>query len=75
VLLSEKLSTLSAELEGRRVSISCCNPNNIEYIQMLEQQVNQFKSDFESERHDRQQTQARVDDLIKQLSDTESDVC
>jgi len=69
--LSSKVHTLSAELDRRRVPTNdgkSSVPSSDEHIHLLEEQVRQFQFDFESERRDRQQAQARVDDLLQQLT-------
>ena len=69
--LSSKVESLSKELDRRRISTSdgkSSIPGDDEHMRLLEEQVRQFQFDFESERRDRQHAQARVDDLLQQLT-------
>lgn len=64
--LTIKVQALSAELERRGVPAG--GAGNSEHVRLLEEQLRRFHLDFESERRDRQQAQARASELMRQLT-------
>lgn len=67
--------TLREQLENQQLAVRQ-GPSSVDrdHIQMLQQQVQVFKEDFESERKDREAAQQRISDLENELQITRTQV-